>query len=52
MSQQYTYEQIAENFRLWQEFVDANAEMTEEEFDAMTTEEKVRIQVEAFGEEA
>jgi len=52
MSKQYTYEQIAENFRLWQEFVDTGAEMTEEEFDAMTTEEKVRIQVEAFGEQA
>lgn len=52
MSQQYTYEQIAEDFRLWQEFVDTGAEMTEEEFEALSTEEKVRIQVEAFGEEA
>lgn len=52
MSQQYTYEQIAEDFTLWGEFVDTGAEMTKEEFDAMTTEEKVRMQVEAFGEEA
>lgn len=52
MSSQYTYEQIAEDFRLWGEFVDPNAEMTEEEFDALSTEEKVKLQVEAFGEEA
>ena len=52
MSQQYTYDQIAEDFRLWQEFVDTGAEMTEEEFEALSTEDKVRIQVEAFGEEA
>lgn len=52
MSSQYTYEQIAEDFALWGQFVDPNAEMTEEEFDALSTEEKVNLQVEAFGEEA
>ncbi len=52
MSKQYTYEQIAEDFRLWGEYMDPNSEMSEEEFEALSTEEKVRMQVEAFGEEA
>lgn len=52
MSSQYTYEQIAEDFRLWGEYFDTNAEMTEDEFNALSTEEKVQMQVEAFGEEA
>ena len=52
MSSQYTYEQIAEDFRLWGEYMDPNDEMTEAEFDALSTEAKVRMQVEAFGEEA
>ncbi|MDP5916574.1 hypothetical protein P3863_05740 [Pseudomonas aeruginosa] len=52
MSNQYTYEQIAENFALWGEFVDPNAEMTEEEFNSLSTEEKVAMQVEAFGMES
>jgi len=52
MSTQYTYEQIAEDFRLWGEYFDTGAEMSEEEFNALTTEEKEKMQVEAFGEEA
>lgn len=52
MSSQYTYEQIATDFRLWGEYMDPNAEMTQEEFDSMSTEEKVQLQVEAFGEES
>lgn len=51
MSANHTYEQIAEQYSLWIEYVDPNAEMTEEEFNAMSTEEKVALQVEAFGEE-
>lgn len=46
-----TYKQVAESFSLWGEYVDPAATMTEEEFDAMTTEEKVQIQVEIWGEE-
>lgn len=45
----YSYEEIANDFRLWGEYMDANAEMTEAEFDALSTEEKVALQVEAFG---
>lgn len=52
MSTQHTYEQIAEDFRLRGEYMDPNAEMTEEEFQALSTEEKVAMQVEAFGAEA
>lgn len=52
MSNQYTYEQIAEDFALWGEFVDPNAEMTEEEFNSLSIEKKVQLQIEAFGEEA
>ncbi|EPU0269688.1 hypothetical protein ACM7YN_15890 [Pseudomonas aeruginosa] len=52
MSTQHTYEQIAEDFRLLGEYMDPNAEMTEEEFQALSTEEKVAMQVEAFGAEA
>jgi hypothetical protein len=51
MSKQHTYEQIAESFTLWADYVDPNATMTEEQFNQMTTEEKVEMQVEIFGEE-
>lgn len=52
MSTKYTYEEIADDFRLWGEYMDPNAEMTEEEFQTLSTEEKVAMQVEAFGAEA
>lgn len=51
MSTQHTYEEIAEDFRLWGEYMDPSAEMTEEEFQALSTDEKVAMQVEAFGME-
>lgn len=52
MSQQHTYEEIANDYRLWIEFVDVDASMTEEEFNALSTDEKIRLQVEAFGKES
>jgi len=52
MSHAYTYEQIADDFRLWGEYVDPRGEMTEEEFNALSIEQKVALQVEAFGKEA
>lgn len=52
MSSQHTYEEIANSYSLWIEYVDTDAAMTEEEFEALSTEEKVKLQVEAFGEEA
>lgn len=45
----HTYEKIASNYGLWQEFVDPHHQMTQAEFDALTTEQKVQIQVAAFG---
>jgi hypothetical protein len=51
MSKQYTYKQTANDFQLWMEYVDPHATMTQEEFDQMTTEEKIEMQVEIWGEE-
>lgn len=47
----HTYTEIANDYTLWIQYVDASATMTREEFDAMTQEQKVDIQVEAFGPE-
>lgn len=52
MSQQHTYAEIAADFALWNEFVNTDGAMTEDEFNAMTIEQKVALQVEAFGAEA
>lgn len=49
VSAKHTYAEIASNFALWNEFVNTDAAMTREEFDAMTVEQKVALQVEAFG---
>lgn len=51
MSNKYTYAQIAGDFRLWCEFFDTGAEMTEAEFNALTIDQKVELQVKAFGPE-
>lgn len=47
-----TYEQIANDWALWNEFVNTDATMSRDEFDALTVEQKVALQVEAFGPEA
>jgi hypothetical protein len=52
MSNAHTYEQIANDWHLWQEYVDQHATMTRDEFDGLTIEQKISIQVEAFGPEA
>lgn len=52
MSQQHTYAEIAANWALWNEFVNGDATMTRDEFDALTAEQKVALQVEAFGPES
>ena len=49
MSTKYTYQKIAEDFALWAEFVDTDATMTEAEFNELSIEEKVQLQVDAFG---
>lgn len=46
-----TYRENAENFELWREAVDPDGTTTEKEFDEMTTEEKIQIQVDCFGPE-
>lgn len=52
MSKQYTMAEIAEDYELWGEFVDPQSTMTEEEFDALSIEEKVAMQREMFPYEA
>jgi len=51
MSQQHTYAEIANNFSLWSEFVDPDGNMSEEEFNSIGTDKKIKIQVDAFGPE-
>ena len=46
-----TYEQIAESYELWCEYVDPHATMTKEDFDALSTAEKVKMQIDMFGPE-
>jgi len=45
------YREIAEDYDLWTEYVDPSAEGTEEEFDAMTVEERIAFQIACFGQE-
>lgn len=52
MSANYTYAEIAADFSLWIEFVDTDATMSREEFNAMSIDEKVNLQIEAFGPES
>lgn len=51
MSRTHTYAEIANNWTLWREYVDLDAAMTIEEFDAMSTADRIAAQVEAFGSE-
>jgi len=47
----HTYEQTAEDYELWCEYVDPEGTMTEAEFDELSTEEKIQIQIKCFGKE-
>lgn len=47
----YTYAQIAADWYLWIEYFDGDGAMTRDEFDALTIDQKVALQVEAFGAE-
>lgn len=51
MSQQHTYAEIAADWALWNEFVNTDATMDRDEFDELTVEQKVALQVEMFGSE-
>jgi len=43
-----TRTEVATDFSLWQEYVDPDGHMTEEEFNAMSIEEKVKFQREMW----
>lgn len=47
----YTYSEISNDWNLWCDYVDPDASMTEDEFDAMTVEERIQMMIEMFGEE-
>lgn len=47
----HTYAEIAADWDLWCEFVDPDATMTREEFNALSADKKIALQVEAFGPE-
>ena len=49
MSHQFTYAEIANSWNLWIEYVVPDGNMTREEFNAMTTDQKIALQVESFG---
>jgi hypothetical protein len=51
MTNQAAYAEIATDWSLWNEFVNTDATMSRDEFDSLTTEQKVALQVEAFGPE-
>lgn len=46
-----TSTEIAEDFDLWGHYVDPDATMTREQFDALTVSEKIDIQREVFGQD-
>lgn len=48
MKTAYTYTEIATDFDLWREYYDTDAEMSREEFDSMSIEQKVNLQKDAF----
>ncbi|MBP6645952.1 MAG: hypothetical protein KA207_08845 [Burkholderiaceae bacterium] len=51
MSAQYTYQQIANNYFLWQEYAESDLELSEVEFDRLSEAQKVKLQILAFGPE-
>lgn len=51
MSRQHTYEQIAGSWDLWNEFVNADGNMSRGEFDDLDDDAKIAMQREAFGED-
>jgi hypothetical protein len=48
----YTNREVAEKFELWGEYFDPNAEITRDEFDAMTVDEREKMIEGAFGTDA
>lgn len=52
MKKTYSYNEIAANFDLWEEYVDPDGLMTEDAFDALSLEERLQIMEECFGPES
>lgn len=46
-----TYAQIASTFANWREYFDTGAFMSEEEFDALSNDERIGLLIAAFGPE-
>jgi hypothetical protein len=46
-----TYADIAASFGLWGEYVDPDMTFSEEEFEAMSFEQRIALMVETFGPE-
>ena len=46
-----TYADIAASFGLWGEYVDPDMTFSEEEFEAMSSEQRIALMVECFGPE-
>jgi hypothetical protein len=49
MNNHYTYKDLATDYDLWQEYVDPQGTVSEEEFNAMSINELKRIIAETFG---
>lgn len=45
------YKDCANDYELWSEYVDPDNTVSEDEFNEMTEEEKIRIQIDCFGKE-
>jgi hypothetical protein len=50
MSQKHTLADIANNWALWNEFVNTDATMTREEFDVLSIQYKLGLQIQSFGD--
>ncbi len=48
----YTNAQIADDLSLWNEYFNTSALMTDDEFHAMEYEERLKMLVDAFGEDS
>ncbi len=51
MCKKHTYQQIASDLALWKEYFDVDATMSDLEFNALSIDKKIAMQIEAFGEE-
>jgi hypothetical protein len=51
MSRSYNYERIANDFNLWQEFVDVSGLWSEKQFNEADEQEKIALIADCFGED-